>query len=92
MIKPINKHLLIEPTVQDSFMASNDAKSQEIGTVIAIDDSLWTLQGTSLEELSPVKVGDKVYFDSWLAAKFPKGNDEFYWLIQWDDVRAIDPC
>ncbi len=71
-------------------MATNDTKFQEVGLVVAVDESMWQLQGTSLTELSPVKVGDKVYFDAWLAAKYPKGNDEYYWLVQWADVRAIE--
>ena len=38
-------------------------------------------------------IGNKAYFDAWLAAKYPKkdGKDgEFYWLVKWEDIRALD--
>ncbi len=80
MIKPVNGHLLIEPLKQDTFMAHENGVYQEIGVIISIPN-----------ENYGAKQGDKVYFDSWLAAKYPtgKGND-FYWLVKWDDVRAIE--
>jgi hypothetical protein len=48
--------------------------------------------GPNVEDMIKlVGVGDKVYFDSWLAAKYPKeGTDDFYWLVKWDDVRAVE--
>ncbi len=96
MIKPVNNHLLIEPITQEFFIATDNTTYQEIGVVIAISDDLYSSVitnssgGVTVGDFSPVKVGDKVYFDSWLAAKFPKNRDEFYWLIQWGDVRAIE--
>ena len=70
MLKPVNNHLVIEPIVQKSFMTSSDNKFQEIGVVISVADSIQVMNGTyTREQLSPVKVGDKVYFDSWLGNK-----------------------
>ena len=95
MIKPVNGHLLIEPLPQESFIASDRETYQEIGVVIDYDadfddeGTVWT--GTAIAQ--PPKMinkGDKVYFDSWLAAKFPKDKDSFYWLVEWSNVRAID--
>lgn len=83
MIKPVNGHLIIEPVVHEEFIASQNETFQEIGIVVAHDD----------KDYIKAKVGDRVYFDSWLAAKYPKAdskNGEFYWLVKWDDVRAVE--
>jgi hypothetical protein len=86
---PINSHLLIEPLVHKTFLPSERETYEEIGIVIECapelilkDSPLW-----------PQK-GDRVYFDSWLAAKYPKPNsendDEFYWLVPFKDIRAVE--
>lgn len=84
MLKPVNKHLLIEPVPHDSFVASFKDTYQEIGTVVAMSDDLKDV---------PCAVGQRVYFDSWLAVRYPMeggSSEEFYWLIQWADVRATE--
>ena len=82
MLKPVNGHLIIEPLKHESFMSSEKGTYEEIGVVINAGD--WI----ALEKL---KVGDKVYFDSWLAAKYPNEKEgEFFWLVKWDDVRAVE--
>jgi len=80
MIKPVNDHLLIEPVPRDSFMASVTERYQEIGTVI--DNSA----------LSHPPPGTRVYFDAWLAKKYPKegSETEFYWLVKYEDVTAVE--
>jgi co-chaperonin GroES (HSP10) len=80
MIKPVNGHLLIEPLTHESFVASQKDQYDEIGTVVDRD----------LHLTGVIEPGDKVYFDSWLAAKYPKNDREFYWLVKWEDVRAAD--
>lgn len=81
MLKPINGHIQVEPVVREGFMASQLEKYEEIGKVVAID--------TALDGAIPI--GSLVYFDSWLAAKFPKKvKGEFYWLVKYEDIRAID--
>jgi len=92
MIKPVNGHILIEPIKHEEFIVTFNDKMQEIGTVIDYADDLVTAElGTGLEYTPVVKKGDVVYFDAWLAAKYPKegSTDEYYWLVKWDDVRAI---
>lgn len=80
-IQPINNHILIEPLKHESFMASEKGTYEEVGIVKA-------LNFVSIED---IKVGDKVWFDSWLAAKYPTGKgEEFFWLVRWEDVRAIE--
>jgi co-chaperonin GroES (HSP10) len=84
MIEPVNNHILIEPLAHESFVATQKETYQEIGTVVA------TAKDVRLNSLNPA-VGDKVFFDSWLAAKYPNASgDGFYWLVLWSDVRAIE--
>lgn len=88
MIKPVNGHLLIEPVVHDSFIATQKETYEEIGVVVELDVSLTYLWG----DRQLAEVGDKVFFDSWIAAKYPKegSTDEYFWLVKWEDVRAIE--
>lgn len=87
MIKPVNGHLLIQPLAHDTFMQSERQTYTEIGTVIAFPRE-WTPSTANYN----IPVGSRVYFDSWLAAKYPvEGKpDEFYWLVKWEDVRAVE--
>lgn len=93
MLKPVNNHLLIEPVKYDSFISQEKGTYQEIGIVIDIDPQLpmnWS-PTEPLKAILRVKKGDKVYFDSWLAGKFPTGKgDEYFWLVKWEDVKAVD--
>ncbi len=85
MITPVNGHLLIEPLVKEEFVSSTNEKFQEIGMILA------TPENWRLDMLPPAKIGDKVYFDAWLAAKFPSETiGEYYWLVKWEDIRAIE--
>ena len=82
MKKPVNGHILIEPVKQEAFMSSAQQTYQEVGKVISRD----------LHLTGVVEPGDMVYFDAWLAAKYPNPTDPdgFYWLVKWEDVRMID--
>jgi co-chaperonin GroES (HSP10) len=85
MITPVNSHLLIDPVKHDSFVVSQRETFEEIGVVVAVPEEM------NIPATPPVSVGDKVYFDSWLAAKFPKNEDgDFYWLVKFEDVRAVE--
>ena len=96
MIRPVNDHLIIEPIKHESFISSQQETYQEIGRVIATPwENTSGVSGvtvtTSWGGPDKAKVGDKVYFDAWLAAKFPgEKPDEFLWLVRWEDVRAIE--
>lgn len=93
-IKPVNNHILIEPLKHESFIASDKGTYQEVGIVIAVTDGLLSngVTGTYRgEQIGGVlKIGDKVYFDAWLASKFPKNDKEFFWLVDWKDVKAVE--
>lgn len=79
MIIPINNHILIEPLKHESFVSSDRQTYEEVGVVLETFPQ------------SPAKRGDKVFFDSWLAAKYPTGKgDEYFWLVRSEDIRAIE--
>ena len=84
MIKPVNGHLLIEPVKHESFVVTGRETYEEVGLVVEMP---YDLSGVYCEP------GDKVFFDSWLAAKYPKENDPegYYWLVPWKEVRAVLP-
>lgn len=82
-VKPVNGHLLIEPLKHESFVASDKDVFQEVGVVVDMANDVYT------ETQSQMK-GWKVYFDSWLAGKFPKEDGTFFWLVRWSDVKAIE--
>jgi co-chaperonin GroES (HSP10) len=89
MIKPVNGHILIDPVKADSFISSGADTYQEIGVVLDVAPDLHF--ATRENDGLPTIVGSRVYFDSWLAAKYPKDNEgNFYWLVKWEDVRALE--
>lgn len=98
MIKPVNGHILIEPLKHESFIASQKETYEEVGLVVDYDRQIKdgytpALVGDSFKMITSylkLNVGDKVFFDSWLAAKYPKNENEYFWLVKWEDVRAIE--
>lgn len=88
MITPVNGHLLINPLKHDSFIASQKGIFEEIGIVLAIAPPTRII--ITPTEGFDVKVGDRVYFDSWLIARYPDGKGGELWLVKWEDVRAIE--
>lgn len=72
---------MIQPLETDSFMAQQKTTYEEVGVVIDAPEFISELIGTN------------VYFDSWLAKKFPvKGEtDKFVWFVKYDDLVAYEP-
>lgn len=95
MITPVNGHLLIEPVKHETFIASERGTFEEIGVVIDFDKGLiepgysFNDPADNILPKAPVEVGDRVFFDSWMCAKYPKNDEEFYWLVPWSEVRAV---
>lgn len=79
-MKPINKHLQIEPVTSTDFVASQKGLYEEIGTVVAVGDGV------------DIPVGSKVYFESWLAKKFPIPGEtnKYHWFVPYDDIVAYE--
>ena len=78
MPKPVNGYVLIDPLVHESFTASSSETYDEIGTVIECSTSSFT-------------IGSKVYFDSFMAKKYPNptANDKFIYLVHKDEISAV---
>jgi len=73
----INKYLKIEPVEQTGFISQVKDSYEEIGVVIAKDDSL-----------TNIPLGSRVYFDSYMAKKYPIAGEigKFQWYIHIDEV------
>lgn len=82
-ICPINNHILIKPVKYDNFISQEKETYEEVGIVVEIDKSVINTYA--------IQIGDKVFFDSWLAAKYPTGkNNEYFWLVKFEDIRALE--
>lgn len=90
MIIPLNNHIQIEPEVKDDFITSSDTTYNEVGMVVALPNQI-SIDGKRYfnEDLS-IRVGDRVFFDSWTAAKYPKKDGTFYWLVDFANIRAYE--
>ncbi len=84
MITPINNQVMIEPLKHDSFLVQDKTTFEEVGIVVAFDDSYENGQKMR------IKKGDRIFFDSWLASKYPKNETEYFWLVNYDDIKAIE--
>lgn len=84
-MKPINQHVLIQPLEQDAFIATQRTSYEEIGIVLAVAED------TTAPIIFPV--GTRVYFDSWVAKKFPvKGEfGKYHWYVEYKDIVAYEP-
>lgn len=91
--------MLIDPIKQEAFMASSREVFEEIGIVLDYDkaitgeyeDGSVTITTGSKPRRPKLQKGDKVYFDAWLAAKYPgKDVDSFLWLVNFENVRAVE--
>lgn len=103
-MKPINGHVLIQPLEQKhSVVFTAKEIFEEIGIVLDFDTNLTEPQtvfsNMSSTAPTPMEVnvpflqrGMKVYFDAWMAAKYPnpEKQGEFFWLVKYEDIRAIE--
>lgn len=80
-MKPLHNHVKIELVEQDDFIKSSKGAYEEIGIVEVVADGV------------PLSVGDRVYFDSWLAKKYPiEGQPgKFHWFVKYEDIVAYEP-
>lgn len=77
MIIPINFHVLIRPIKQEGIFAGN--VYDEKGEVLSVPG-----------KIPDIKPGEIVYFDSWLAAKYTDKDDKEFWLIPFENIRAVE--
>lgn len=79
MITPLNKNVLIEPTVEKSAWSSGEIVYAEQGTILAISAEI---------ENAPFVVGDIVHFDGHTASFRKDENDKDICLVSFDRIRA----
>lgn len=77
--QPINRHVEIAPVEVDSIISSQETTYEEKGVVVSI------AQGVQL-----VSIGQTVYFDSYLTAKYEDNQGKVRYLIPEDKIRAIE--
>lgn len=75
MFVPLNGHVEIEPIEQESVVYSQETNFEEKGKVLST--SFWA-----------VAKGDIVYFDSWMAAKYPDSEGKVRYLVPGTAIRA----
>lgn len=76
---PLNLHVQIEPQKKDDFIASATTTYDEVGVVVAVG-----------EGVTRVTKGDVVYFDSWMASKFPNKEGGYSWLVPYENIKGKD--
>lgn len=77
---PINGHIEVKPIVEGGVVQREQAKYEEKGIVI----------NTGAIDKAFISIGDVVFFDGWLAAKYGADTDEEHWLVKYEDIRAIE--
>ncbi len=75
MFTPLNGHVEIEPIEQESVVYSNETNFEEKGKVLSTN-------------FPQVSIGDIVYFDSWMAAKYPDSENKVRYLVPGTAIRA----
>ena len=95
MIRPIQGNILIEPIVEQTAFAQQQAQYEERGKIIEISEDLKEVTargntGTFVVTPAKAQIGDIVYFDSWQAARFKDGEGKDIWLVHIDAVRAVE--
>ncbi len=73
----LNKYLKIEPVEAGGFVSSSNDSYEEIGKVIAKDESI-----------TDIPIGAIVYFDSFMAKKYPIQGEvgTYQWYIHYDEL------
>lgn len=79
---PMNGHVQIQPIKEGGVVQREQTKYDEKGTVIGWDDDLTAIPYFNLT------VGDIVYFDGWLAAKYNQDTDDEVWFVKYEDIRG----
>lgn len=75
---PLNGHVEIKPITVEAMIASARDQYEEKGVVVSLAPDL---KGVELN------VGDTVYFDSWMAAKYPDSKGEVFYLVPFSALR-----
>lgn len=80
---PLNSQIQIEPEEHKDFIASTQTTYEEIGTIVMLP--------YMAPASTPLKVGMRVFFDSWMASKFPMEGGKYYWYVPHENIKAYEP-
>jgi len=77
----LNNYLKIEPVEHKKFISSQKDSYEEIGTVIAKDESIIN-----------IPIGAKVWFDSFMCKKYPNLKEEgkYDWFVHVSEVVMVE--
>lgn len=77
----LNKYVKVEPIEHQTFIYSQKESYEEIGVVLAKDESI-----------TDIPVGSKVYFDSFMAKKYPVLGEEgkFQWFVHYAEIVKVE--
>lgn len=79
---PIHKHIEVEPIEEESVIAQNNTTFEEKGKILSFDED---------ECEYDWHVGDIVYFDAWLIAKYFDSEGKERYLVPEENIRAYEP-
>lgn len=73
----LNKYLKVEPVDHEEFVVAMNGTYEEIGVVVAKDESI-----------TDIPLGAKVYFDSYIAKKYPILGEvnKFQWFVPYSEI------
>lgn len=89
---PLNNHVLIRPLKHEDFVEGENSYDEK-GEVLALPfELIGVVRGDEQGYAVPLlEIGDIVYFDSYLCAKYPSPDPDVpYWLVDFKDIRAKD--
>lgn len=76
---PLNKRVQVKPVEIDSIIATTKTTYEEKGEVLNVADGV-----------TIVKVGQTVYFDSWMCSKYTDNNGNICWLVPQENIQACE--
>ena len=80
MFTPINRHIEIEPLQGDHIIQTQETSFEEKGIVKSLAEDC-TIK---------VSIGDTVFFDSWLCARFTCNDGSVRYLVEESSIRAYE--
>lgn len=79
IFQPLNGHVEIQPDEQNTIVQQRDTTFEERGVVMSV-----------AQEVTKIRVGERVYFDSWLCSKFTDSTGKIRYLVPEENIRAVE--
>ena len=77
----INKSLQIEPIPHESFISTNRTTYEEVGILVAKDESI-----------TDIPIGARIFFSSWMAEKYPDldHTGKWLWVVPYSEIKMYE--